>query len=295
MSYKSVSLKDTISIENIFTIHYFEYMSDFSFAGESHDFWEFVFVDKGEIDIYMDNIHTRLKKREIAFHKPNEFHRLQATGSSAPNLVVISFSCDSPAMNFFKERILTVDDIGKSLLGDIIKEAKQLFNCRLDDPYLTEMTKKEEQPIGSEQLIRIQLEHFLLHLLRCSQHSSTPSFPKTMASKGSSEIFNRVLEYMENHLNSRLTIDQLCKENMVGRSQLQKIFQQKTGLGVIEYFSHMKIDAAKQMMRTDFMNFTQISESLGYSSIHYFSRQFKKITGMTPSEYVSSVKALAEN
>ena len=51
MSYKSVNLEDTISIENLFTIHYFEYMSDFSFAGESHDFWEFVFVDKGEIDI----------------------------------------------------------------------------------------------------------------------------------------------------------------------------------------------------------------------------------------------------
>ena len=270
-------------------------MSDFSFAGESHDFWEFVFVDKGEIDIYMDNIHTRLKKREVAFHKPNEFHRLQATGSSAPNLVVISFSCNSPAMSFFREKILTVDDLGKTLLGNIIKEAKKLFDCRLDDPYLTEMIKKEEKPLGAEQLIKIQLEHFLLHLLRCSQNRNASALPKPAASKGSSEIFNRVLEYMENHLDSRLTIDLLCKENMVGRSQLQKIFQQKTGLGVIEYFSHMKIDAAKQMMRTDFMNFTQISESLGYSSIHYFSRQFKKITGMTPSEYVSSVKALAEN
>ncbi|HJB28450.1 MAG TPA: AraC family transcriptional regulator, partial [Candidatus Blautia faecavium] len=42
------------------------------------------------------------------------------------------------------------------------------------------------------------------------------------------------------------------------------------------------------------MNFTQISEYLGYSSIHYFSRQFKKISGMTPSEYSSSIKALSE-
>ena len=68
----------TISIHEVFTIHYFEYMSDFSFAGESHNFWEFVFVDKGEIDIYMESIHARLKKGEVAFHKPNEFHRLQA-------------------------------------------------------------------------------------------------------------------------------------------------------------------------------------------------------------------------
>ena len=63
---------------------------------------------------------------------------------------------------------------------------------------------------------------------------------------------------------------------------------------MIEYFSEMKIDAAKQMIRTEHMNFTQISQQLGYSSIHYFSRQFKKIAGMTPSEYASSIKAMAK-
>ena len=56
MMYKGTLLTDTISIHEVFTIHYFEYMSDFSFAGESHNFWEFVFVDKGEIDIYMESI-----------------------------------------------------------------------------------------------------------------------------------------------------------------------------------------------------------------------------------------------
>ena len=55
-----------------------------------------------------------------------------------------------------------------------------------------------------------------------------------------------------------------------------------------------KIEAAKELIRTNHMNFTQISAHLGYTSIHYFSRQFKKIVGMTPSEYASSVKAIAE-
>ena len=56
----------------------------------------------------------------------------------------------------------------------------------------------------------------------------------------------------------------------------------------------MKIEYAKQLIRENQMNFTQISDFLGYSSIHYFSRQFKKISGMTPSEYASSIKALSE-
>ncbi len=153
MMYKGTLLTDTISIHEVFTIHYFEYMSDFSFAGESHNFWEFVFVDKGEIDIYMESfvfvdkgeidiymesIHARLKKGEVAFHKPNEFHRLQATGSSAPNLVVISFECSDAVMQFFEGKIFSLDETEKILLGEIVKEAKTLFNCRLDDPYLTE-------------------------------------------------------------------------------------------------------------------------------------------------------------
>ena len=56
----------------------------------------------------------------------------------------------------------------------------------------------------------------------------------------------------------------------------------------------MKVEAAKELIRTEQMNFTQISEKLGYTSIHYFSRQFKKVTGMTPSEYASSIKAMAD-
>ena len=48
------------------------------------------------------------------------------------------------------------------------------------------------------------------------------------------------------------------------------------------------------MIREDYYNFTQIADRLGFSSIHYFSRQFKRITGMTPSEYASSIKALSD-
>ena len=42
MAYHGVELQNSITIEKIFSIHYFEYMSNFSFAGESHNFWEFI-------------------------------------------------------------------------------------------------------------------------------------------------------------------------------------------------------------------------------------------------------------
>ncbi|MEG1292535.1 MAG: AraC family transcriptional regulator, partial [Lachnospiraceae bacterium] len=71
MSYTSVSLDEIFKINNLYTIHYFEYMSDFSFEGESHNFWEFCFVDKGEVGITTSTATTILKKGDIAFHQPN--------------------------------------------------------------------------------------------------------------------------------------------------------------------------------------------------------------------------------
>ncbi len=49
MKYKNTILKTTLSVSSIISIHYFDYMSDFSFPGESHDFWELLCVDKGRL------------------------------------------------------------------------------------------------------------------------------------------------------------------------------------------------------------------------------------------------------
>ncbi|MGO5053120.1 AraC family transcriptional regulator [Lachnospiraceae bacterium LCP25S3_G4] len=300
MNYKRIPLKDDLIISDLFTIHYFEYMSDFSFKGEKHDFWEFCCVDKGEVYILTDTKKVLLKRGDIIFHRPNEFHTVEANGEIAPNLVVASFSCTSQNMNFFKNKVLKIDEMERNILADIIIEARHTFDCRLDDPYLTHMTIRDDAPFASGQLIKLYLEHFLIHMFRRNtstivvQKKSPISIPKTTKSKSDDEIFNRVLDYLEQNLDTQVTIDSICRENLIGRSQLQKIFREKCNLGIIEYFSKMKISAAKQMIRTNKLNFTQISEQLGYGSIHYFSRQFKKITGMTPSEYATSIKAISE-
>lgn len=301
MGYESVRLDEMIKINEIYSIHYFEYMNNFSFIGESHNFWEFCFVDKGEVVITSGHTDTILKKGDITFHQPNEFHNVKANGEIAPNLIVVSFKCDSRCMEFFKNKILRVDEIERNLLADIIIEARHRYEGRLDDPYQTKLTEKSsEDYFASGQMIRLCLEHLLIHLIRryssqfSARHQAVPRISKTTKLKSDEEVFNRVVTYLEDHLNSKVTIEQICRDTLVGRSQLQKIFRDRSGLGIIEYFSQMKITAAKQMIRTNRMNFTQISERLGYTSIHYFSRQFKKLTNMTPSEYASSVKAMAE-
>ncbi|MNI44476.1 putative response regulatory protein [compost metagenome] len=77
----------------------------------------------------------------------------------------------------------------------------------------------------------------------------------------------------------------------MGKTQLICLFKEKFGLGIIEYFKIQKIEYAKKLIREENYNLTEISEYLGYSSIHSFSRHFKSVMKANPSEYAKSAKA----
>lgn len=295
MKYIATPIPSDIEVESLVTVHYFEYPHDFNFVGEAHDFWEFLYVDKGEVEVTADAEKYLLKKGDIIFHKPMEFHRLCAIGTHSPNLIVVSFYSLSPAMRFFENRILRLGDTECDLLAVIVKEARAAFSTPLDDPYLEQMVLRDPPRFGSLQLCKLSLETLLIRLARRQPDSPPESSASAIRRASDSDTLSRVSVYLENHVRDSLTLDDICRDNLIGRSSLQKLFRAKTGGGVMEYFSRLKIETAKQYIRDGHRNFTEIAHSLGFSTIHYFSRRFKSITGMTPTEYASSVKMWEED
>jgi AraC-like DNA-binding protein len=292
--YTGKHLKQEIIIDELMTIHYFEYNSDFYFPGETHDFWEFLYVDKGRVDVTAGSTNYVLCKGDIIFHKPHEFHSLHANGVVAPNLVVISFKCNSSAMRFFDNKILRVGDVERDLLGNVVDEANTTFSSHLDDPDLKELERSGNGGFASEQIIKICLELMLIQLIRTGDVGGE-RVSSTIKEKSNQDTFSRIVMYLNKNISNKITLEDVCHDNMCGCSFLQKIFHEKTGGGVMEYLGKMKVDSAKQAIREGKKNFTEIANDLGYSSIHYFSRHFKKVTGMTPSEYSSSVKLRTES
>lgn len=295
MKFIPTILKTDFDIKEIFTVHYFEFSKTYSFQGESHPFWEFVYVDKGQVNAVSDAKTLHLTKGQIIFHKPNEFHTLMADGVTAPNILIVSFSCDSPAMKFFEDKITTIGDSERRLLAQIIAESEDAFITPLNDPHTTQLDKNPNSAAGCEQFIKLSLEWLLLSLIRKDMEQKPKAPSSLIKENGQNEIFDKIVKYMEANIDKQLLLSDICRDNLVGKSYLQKLFREKTGGGAIDYFNKLKISAAKRMIRESSGNFTEISLMLGYNSIHYFSRQFKNITGMTLSEYASSVKILTNN
>ena len=291
MEFTPFSLEKPLEIRELFSIHYFEYTSHYAFAGEAHDFWEFLYVDKGAIQITADERVLDLTRGQLIFHAPGEFHALAANGVVAPNLVVVSFRCDSPAMDFFRQRVTFAGATERALMARIVEESEHVFSNPLNDPTNHTITRREDAPFGSEQLLSAALEELLIRLIR--QGDSLPL--RQRQPRHVDERLAHITAYLEQRLDQPLTLDQICRDNLVGRSQLQKYFHEQTGGGVMDYYSQMKIKAARQMIREGQLNFTQIADQLGFQSVHYFSRRFKHVTGMSPSEYANSVKMLAES
>ncbi|MDY5095170.1 MAG: AraC family transcriptional regulator [Oscillospiraceae bacterium] len=293
MEYTAISLRRPIQIERIVSVHYFEYGPDFSFTGESHNFWEFVYVDKGEIIAIAGDKEHLVKKGQMIFHAPNEFHSLRATGTRPPSVVVVSFYCECPAMSFFEGRIAGAGDEERNLIAAIVRQAGEAFSTPLDDLLVQQLERRENAPFGAEQLIGLALEELLLGMIRRGTQGKTPHPTSLIRERSQNDFWDRVQTYLENNVTRRLTLSDICRDNLVGRSYLQKVFREKTGGGAMEYFGNLKIQRAKELIREGGHNFTEIARMLGYTSIHYFSRHFKKVTKMTPSEYATSVKMLS--
>lgn len=226
-----------------------------------------------------------LEKGHVIFHQPNEFHAFRAIGKKAPNLIVISFDCDCPYMDAFREKVLPTTESQVRLFGDLVESAKETFCLPLVNP----LRVRSDAPFGAEQLFRSTLERLLIELYQSL--SENPQAPASVPVSGNHEhLMEQVMIYLQERLTQKLTVADICRENMVSRSLLQQVFHEYKGCGVIECFNHMKIEAAMEMIRENRYTYSQIATMLNYSSYQYFSLQFRKYVRMSPSEYHSSAK-----
>lgn len=275
--------KTVINISRIVTIHYYEFGPNFIFQGERHDFWEMVYVDKGQVEIRRDDETLILKQGELLFHEPNEFHSVRSLDSS-PNYFVISFSCQSPAMEYFRKHRTQLDKTLKTYVSSIIKEAEKTYIIPKNNPQLKKLVRKDNAPIGGEQLIKTYLEQLLIFQLR-NITQSNDQIMTPQKDNMSDPLVSAIQQYLLQRVEETVRIEDICNEFDYSRSFLSRYFREQTGYSLAAFATMQKINAAKQLIRETNLNFAQISNRLSFENPQYFSRVFKRCTGMTPTEY----------
>ena len=101
----------------------------------------------------------------------------------------------------------------------------------------------------------------------------------------STDVIERAKIYINKQYNKAISLDDVSREVDISPYYFSKIFKEETGVNFIDYLTKIRIDKAKELLLYSDLSMKVICCKIGYSDPNYFSRSFKKIAGVTPTEY----------
>ena len=108
---------------------------------------------------------------------------------------------------------------------------------------------------------------------------------KHMKYTNSKLLINRALHYINNHYDEKLSLEDVAQKLHLSKHYLCNAFKKATGENMSLYINKLRIEKAKRLLLESDGRAKEIFEEVGYSNQQYFSKVFKKITGMTIMEY----------
>ena len=289
--FTKIEFSNSFSAKSLTTLFYMEIPKDFSYGGESHNFWEMVYIDKGEMICTAGKKQFILKSGELTFHKPDEYHNLSGNGRNSSNVSVLTFDCFGDEMDYFEGKIFRLNSEEKMLMSMLFSEGiASLSKENEKDPLVQSMSVKPSAPFGYRQMIKNLLEIFLIKLRR-----NTDIFSKESRRQFNVDGVNipvrikSIVDYLNENLYGKITISDISLRFGISESLLKKEFSNYYSGGIINYYNRRKAEEAKKLIRLGEYSFSEIADKLGFDNPQYFSKFFKNLTNMTPTEYKNSI------
>lgn len=282
-------LEDAVTVSKIYTIYYLEYAKDYVSHGESHDFWELNYADKGTVYVSCGDEEYRIEKGSLILLPPNVHHRLRADGESPSNAFIVSFDARSAALDLLGCTVLKAAPVLGDLLKSIAKESERTFQLPLLRAPVVQLQAREDAPLGSQQIVRMRLEELLIHILREAGSRGEPRI-FTSRAKFDDAIAARIQVILERERFRPLSLEKLTQEIGYGKTYLCSVFKRVCGESIMERHARLRLEEAKYLLRESGMTVAEVADRLGFSSPQYFTRFFTRHENMPPAKYAKSMK-----
>lgn len=115
MTWLAYPIKEQIRITDMYSLFVVHYDCGYAFPGESHNFWECVYIIKGEACISGNERVYNLAQGSIIFHKPLELHKFIVNGKDGADMLIFSFTAEGPLTAYLEEKVFMLSDFQKSI------------------------------------------------------------------------------------------------------------------------------------------------------------------------------------
>lgn len=109
--------------------------------------------------------------------------------------------------------------------------------------------------------------------------------------KKDDNIITKAILFMRENLDKRLWVDDIAEKFSYSASHFSSLFKKQTGFAPLDYFIHLKMQKACQLLDLSDMKVKDIAAFIGYDDPYFFNRIFNKVIGMSPSEYRKTNKS----
>lgn len=203
----------------------------------------------------------------LLWMKPNELHTVTPLGTGPHCKFVIHFDLQGPAENL------------KQLPDAVnLSGTTQRAICRLLENLFREWEEKKEgyQLVSNGYLLQM-IGMFIRH---CGDLCRGREVPVQAWGYVESAI-----RFMQNHYRDRLSLEDVSRKANVSSNYFCRVFKEHTGTSPMDYLTRVRIEASKILMLRKGINVSDAAHQVGFSSIHDFSRVFKKAEQMPPREW----------
>ncbi len=146
------------------------------------------------------------------------------------------------------------------------------------------LLERNHQTIHSTLMISLELSQILTLLSQCWIQQTT-ELPPIHEQREQNRLVQDVLLYFNSNFASPIRISELASRLHVSQQYLARLFKAEIGISPLQYLNRLRIEKAKELMRTDTSNISEAALASGFENLYYFSRLFKQLEGMPPSAY----------
>ncbi|MDD5949746.1 MAG: DNA-binding response regulator [Lachnospiraceae bacterium] len=104
------------------------------------------------------------------------------------------------------------------------------------------------------------------------------------------KLVYRIGKYVVVHVDEKLSLEKVSEGVFLNSSYISSIFKKTTGMNFTDFVAEVKVDRAKILLRDSGVKIYDVAATVGYSNVEYFTKTFKRKTGMAPIEYQKMIR-----
>ncbi|MDQ0232556.1 helix-turn-helix domain-containing protein [Metabacillus malikii] len=247
----------------------------------------FVYVKKGHIQVFEDNHEYNLYDSSYLFLRKNIHHWGGSLYSPGTEWFYIHFY-DSPYLKeskdtieytqFYQQSSLILEETYASQI--ILPKQGKVTNCEYTELQLKKLVDAYHSPHPIRPLsLSVSTFEFFIDLY-------AQKLEEVKTSKKNRTV-QKMIELFTHHAKRKLTSSEISQELGMNYAYLSTLFRKETGKSITQFQDELLIEQAITLLKRESVNVSEVSDVLGFSNPFYFSRVFKRITGVAPTTYLN--------